>query len=129
MTALIKVSVLSAALVVSATAAYAEGDAAHGEQVFKQCKVCHAVGPNAKAGVGPAQNGVIGSKAGSRAGYSYSPAMKEAGEKGLVWDEATLDKYLTDPKGVVPGTKMVFPGLKNEKDRQDVIAYLKTQKG
>jgi cytochrome c len=129
MMAFIKISVLSAALVVSASAAYAAGDAAHGEVVFKQCKVCHAVGPTAKAGVGPAQNGVIGSKAGSRAGYNYSPAMKEAGEKGLVWDEATLDKYLTDPKAVVPGTKMVFPGLKNEKDRQDVIAYLETQKG
>jgi cytochrome c len=127
MTALIKIGVLSAALVWSASAAYAEGDAAHGEQVFKQCKVCHQVGPTAKPGVGPVQNGVVGSKAGSRAGFTYSPAMKEAGEKGLVWDEATLDKYLTDPKAIVPGTKMVFPGLKNEKDRKDVIAYLKTQ--
>jgi cytochrome c len=120
----IKIGMLSAALVWSVSA-YAEGDAAHGEQVFKQCKVCHAIGANAKAGVGPAQNGVIGSKAGSRAGYSYSTAMKEAGEKGLVWDEATLNKFLENPKAVVPGTKMVFPGVKNEKDRQDVIAYLK----
>jgi cytochrome c len=126
MSAFIKISVLSAALVWSASA-YAAGDAAHGEQVFKQCKVCHQVGPTAKAGVGPVQNGVVGTKAGSRPGFNYSTAMKEAGEKGLVWDEATLDKYLTDPKAMVPGTKMVFPGLKNEKDRQDVIAYLKTQ--
>jgi cytochrome c len=51
--------------------------------------------------------------------------MKEAGEKGLVWNDANLDKYLQNPKSLVPGTKMVFPGLKNEKDRQDVIAYLK----
>ncbi len=122
----IKIGMLSAALVWSASA-YAAGDAAHGEQVFKQCKVCHAVGPGAKAGVGPAQNNVVGSKAGTRAGYNYSPAMKEAGEKGIVWDEATLDKYLENPKALIPGTKMVFPGLKNEKDRQDVIAYLKTQ--
>ncbi len=122
----IKIGMLSAALVWSASA-YAEGDAAHGEQVFKQCKVCHAVGPAAKAGVGPAQNNVVGSKAGTRPGYNYSSAMKEAGEKGIVWDEATLDKYLENPKALVPGTKMVFPGLKNEKDRQDVIAYLKTQ--
>ncbi|MFZ1110577.1 MAG: cytochrome c family protein [Rhodomicrobium sp.] len=126
MTAFIKITVLSAALVWSASA-YAEGDAVHGEQVFKQCKVCHTIGPGAKALVGPAQNGVVGSKAGSRPGFNYSPAMKAAGENGIVWDEATLDKYLTDPKSVVPGTKMVFPGLKNEKDRQDVIAYLKTQ--
>ncbi len=120
----IKIGMLSAALVWSASA-YAAGDVAHGEQVFKQCKVCHAVGPGAKAGVGPAQNNVVGSKAGTRAGYNYSPAMKEAGEKGIVWDEATLDKYLENPKALIPGTKMVFPGLKNEKDRQDVIAYLK----
>lgn len=127
MTAYIKIGILGAALVLSASAAYAEGDVAHGEVVFKQCKICHAVGPNAKAGVGPAQNGVVGSKAGSRAGYTYSPAMKEAGEKGIVWDEATLDKYLENPKAIVPGTKMAFAGLKNPQDRQDVIAYLKTQ--
>ncbi len=122
----IKAGMLGAALVWSASA-YAAGDAAHGEQVFKQCKVCHAIGPGAKAGVGPAQNNVVGSKAGTRPGYNYSPAMKEAGEKGIVWDEATLDKYLENPKALVPGTKMVFPGLKSEKDRQDVIAYLETQ--
>lgn len=127
MTTFIKISVLSAALVWSASAAYAEGDATHGEQVFKQCKVCHQVGPGAKATVGPAQNNVVGSKAGARPGFNYSPAMKKAGEDGVVWDEATLDKYLADPKAMVPGTKMAFPGLKNEKDRQDVIAYLKTQ--
>jgi cytochrome c len=129
MTALIKIGVLSAALVWTASAASAAGDPVHGEQVFKQCKVCHAVGANAKAGVGPVQNNVVGSKAGTRAGYNYSPAMKEAGEKGVVWDEATLDKYLENPKALVPGTKMVYPGLKSEKDRQDVIAYLKTQTG
>jgi cytochrome c len=121
----IKCSVLSVALVWSASA-YADGDATHGEVVFKQqCKVCHAIGAGAKAGVGPAQNGVFGAKAGSRPGFPYSTAMKEAGEKGTVWDAATLDKYLENPKGVVPGTKMAFPGLKSEKDRQDVIAYLK----
>jgi cytochrome c len=120
----IKIGMLSAALVWSVSA-YAEGDAAHGEQVFKQCKVCHSIGANAKSGVGPEQNGVYGAKAGSRAGYNFSPAMKEAGEKGLAWNDANLDKFLENPKALVPGTKMVFPGLKNEKDRQDVIAYLK----
>ena len=120
----IKIGMLSAALVWSVSA-YADGDAAHGEQVFKQCKICHSVGANAKAGVGPEQNGVYGSKAGSRAGYNFSAAMKEAGEKGLAWNDANLDKFLENPKALVPGTKMVFPGLKNEKDRQDVIAYLK----
>jgi cytochrome c2/outer membrane protein assembly factor BamD (BamD/ComL family) len=113
----------------NSASAYAEsGDAAHGEQVFKQCKVCHAIGPGAKAGVGPAQNGVYGSKAASRGGYDYSRAMKEVGDNGLVWNGANLDKYLENPKAFVPGTKMVFPGLKNEKDRQDVIAYLKANR-
>ena len=125
MTRVVGIGVLSAALIWSASAALAEGDAAHGEQVFKQCKVCHAIGSGAKAGVGPEQNGVYGAKAGSRTGYTYSAAMKEAGEKGLVWSDENLDKYLANPKAVVPGTKMVFPGLKSEKDRQDVIAYLK----
>ena len=125
MTRVVGIGVLSAALIWSASAAFAEGDAAHGEQVFKQCKVCHAIGPGAKAGVGPEQNGVYGAKAGSRTGYNYSAAMKEAGEKGLIWSDENLDKYLANPKAVVPGTKMVFPGVKSEKDRQDVIAYLK----
>ena len=127
MATFIKMSVLAAALVWSANA-LAAGDAARGEQVFKQqCKICHALGPGAKAGVGPEQNNLIGSKAGSRPGFNYSPAMKEAGEKGLVWTEENVDKYLENPKALVPGTKMIFPGLKKPEDRADVIAYLKTQ--
>lgn len=128
MTTLIKATLLGAALVWSANA-YAAGDAAHGETVFKQCKICHAVGANAKAGVGPAQNNLVGAKAGARPGFNYSPAMKEAGEKGIVWTPENLDKFLENPKAMVPGTKMVFPGLKNAKDREDVIAYLDTQHG
>ena len=124
----IKAAVLGAALVWSAGAYAAEGNAEHGKVVFNQCKICHAVGPGAKAGVGPEQNGVVGSKAGVRPGYNYSPAMKEAGEKGMVWTPENLDKFLENPKAVVPGTKMVFPGLKNPQHRADVIAYLETQK-
>jgi cytochrome c2 len=128
MTKLIQAAMLGAALVWSASA-YAAGDAAHGEAVFKQCKMCHSVGANAKAGVGPVQNNLIGSKAGSREGYSYSTAMKEAGEKGLVWTEENIEKFLENPKALVPGTKMVFPGLKEAQDRADVVAYLMTQTG
>ena len=128
MTKFIQTAVLGAALVWSANA-FAAGDAAHGEAVFKQCKMCHAVGATAKPGVGPVQNNLVGATAGARAGYNYSSAMKEAGEKGLVWTEENLDKYLENPKAVVAGTKMVFPGLKNAQDRADVIAYLKTQTG
>lgn len=126
MTAVLKLGVLATALIWSGSA-FAAGDAAHGEQVFKQCKVCHAVGPGAKAGVGPVQNNLIGAKAGARPGYNYSPAMKAAGEGGLVWTEENLDKYLENPKALVAGTKMIFPGLKKPEDRADVIAYLKTQ--
>jgi cytochrome c len=127
MTTLIKVSAIGAALVWSAGAYALEGNADHGKIVFNQCKVCHQVGPGAKAGVGPEQNNLIGSKAGARPGYNYSTAMKEQGEKGLVWTEENLDKYLENPKALVPGTKMIFPGLKKPEDRADVIAYLKTQ--
>ncbi len=127
MNTFIKVSVLGAALVWSA-GAYA-ADAAHGAAVFKQCKICHQVGPGAKAGVGPEQNNLIGSTAGSRPGYNYSPAMKAKGAEGLTWTPENLDKFLADPKGFVPGTKMVFPGLKKPEDRADVIAYLETQTG
>jgi cytochrome c len=125
---IVQAAMLGGALVWSA-GAYAAGDAAHGEAVFKQCKMCHAVGPTARPGVGPVQNNLIGATAGSRPGFNYSSAMKEAGEKGLVWTEANVDKFLENPKGLVAGTKMVFPGLKTAQDREDVIAYLKTQTG
>ncbi|KAI94280.1 cytochrome C [Rhodomicrobium udaipurense JA643] len=121
----IKIAMVGAALVWSASA-YAAGDPVKGEQVFKQCKICHQVGPTAKPGVGPVQNNVVGSKAGTRPGFNYSEAMKNS---GLTWDEATLDKYLENPKAIVPGTKMVFVGLKNPQDRADVIAFLATQHG
>jgi len=121
----VKIAMVGAALVWSASA-YAAGDPVKGEQVFKQCKICHQVGPTAKPGVGPVQNNVVGSKAGSRPGFNYSDAVKNS---GLTWDEATLDKYLENPKAIIPGTKMAFVGLKNPQDRLDVIAYLKTQTG
>src|SRR5208337_2007284 len=129
MTSFIEAAALGAALVWSASAFAQEGNAEHGKAVFNQCKICHAVGPGAKAGVGPEQNNLVGSVAGSRPGYNYSPAMKEAGAKGLVWNEENIGKFIENPKTVVPGTKMVFPGLKNAQDRADVIAYLKTQTG
>ena len=76
--------------------------------------------------VGPSLSAVIGRKAGTEAGYSYSPAMKQA---NIVWDAKSLDAYLTDPQKVVPGNKMPFPGLKSDHDRNDVIAYLASQGG
>lgn len=117
-----------AAIAGFSTTAMAEGDAAKGENVFKKCKICHQVGEGAKNQVGPQLNGIIGRKAGSLADFNYSPAMKEAGEKGLVWNEESIAKYAENPKDFVPKNKMAFVGLKKEDERADVIAYLKTLK-
>jgi len=101
------------------------GDADKGKKVFNKCKACHAVGEGAKNKVGPALNNIIGAKAGAVEGFKYSAAMKEAGEKGMVWDDANLDKYLEKPREFIPKNKMSFPGLRKEDDRKNVIAYLK----
>jgi cytochrome c2 len=119
---------VAAAIASLSTTAMAEGDAAKGENVFKKCKICHQVGEGAKNQVGPQLNGVIGRKAGSLPDFTYSPAMKEAGEKGLEWSEETIGKYVENPKDFVPKNKMAFVGLKKEDERADVIAYLKTLK-
>ena len=97
-------------------------DAALGEKVFLQCKACHQIGQNAKNGVGPMLNGLFGRKAGTIEGFSYSPANKNS---GITWDEATFRDYIKDPKAKIPGTKMVFPGLKDPKQVDDIVAYLK----
>jgi len=114
-------SVAVAALIASIGAALAQ-DAGAGEKVFAKCKICHQIGESAKNMVGPVLNGVVGRKAGSYPGYHYSDANEKS---GITWDEAELKKYLKDPKGVVPGTKMIFPGLPSEKEIDNVIAYLK----
>ena len=99
-------------------------DAAAGEKVFTKCKVCHVADQDQNK-IGPSLNGVIGRTAGTHPGYTYSQAMIAAGKSGVVWDEATLTTYLRDPKAMVKGTKMAFPGLKKDEDIANVIAYLK----
>ena len=122
MSNLLKIAAIAASVAfVGAVPALAEGDAVAGKAVFNQCKACHQVGPEAKNGVGPVLNGIVGRKAGEGAGYNYSDANKNS---GLTWDEATLRAYLTDPKAKVPGTKMIFPGIKREKQLDDLMAYL-----
>jgi cytochrome c len=94
-----------------------------GQKAFKQqCGLCHdtAAGKNR---VGPSLFGVVGRKAGSVEGFHYSDANKNS---GLTWDEATLDKYLADPRGVVPGTTMTYAGVKNDQQRHDIVSYLAT---
>ena len=122
MSNLLKIAAIAASVAfVGAVPALADGDAVAGKAVFNQCKACHQVGPEAKNGVGPVLNGIVGRKAGEVAGYNYSDANKNS---GLTWDEATLRAYLPDPKAKVPGTKMIFPGIKREKQLDDLMAYL-----
>jgi cytochrome c len=97
-------------------------DAASGEKIFVQCKACHQIGENAKNAVGPVLNGLFGRKAGMIEGFSYSSANKNS---GITWDEATFREYIKDPKAKIPGTKMIFPGLKDPKQIDDIVAYLK----
>ena len=104
----------------------ADGNADNGEDVFKKCRACHDVGPGAKNKVGPLLDGIIGRTSGTVEGFAYSEANKDAGAKGLVWTEELLLKYLENPAAFMPKNKMAFAGLKDEQDRNDVIAYLKS---
>jgi len=103
-----------------------QGNAADGAEVFKKCRACHDVGPEAKNKVGPMLNDLIGRIAGTVPQFAYSEANKAAGAKGLTWSEESLSKYLEDPRAFMPGTKMAFAGLRDPQDRSDLIAYLKT---
>jgi cytochrome c len=102
------------------------GDSANGEKVFRKCKACHDVGPEAKAKVGPPLTGIIGRTAGTVEGFKYSDAMMAAGTGGLIWSPETIGELIEKPKDFVPGTKMTFAGLRKEEERADVIAYLAT---
>jgi cytochrome c len=114
--------VLAVAMIALTPAAAHAADAEAGKTVFNKCKACHQVDKNA---VGPMMKGVIGRAAGSVEGYKYSDAMKNS---GLTWDAATLKEYLADPKKKVPGNKMVFAGIKDPTDEDNLIAYLETLK-
>ena len=116
------VGCLSAARVTTATG----GDAARGARVFQRCFSCHSVDPNETAQLqGPSLYRVLGRRAGSVPGFSYSNAMKAKGAAGLVWTADALDRFVSDPEGFVPGTPMVvLPPLSDAQERADLIAYL-----
>ena len=114
-----------ALLAASSPAALAAGDVEKGKAVFKRCQVCHVHDTKTNK-VGPHLGDVAGRKAGSVEGFKYSDAMKKKGEEGLVWTDENLAAYLKDPKGFVPGNKMVFVGIKKDDELADVIAYLKS---
>jgi cytochrome c len=119
---MLRIAVMGLGLLAFTPAAFAQ-DAAAGEKVFLQCRSCHQVGPTAKNQIGPVLNGLFGRTAGHVEGYAYSDANKKS---GLTWDEATFRDYIKDPKAKVPGTKMIYAGLKDEKRVSDLIAYLHT---
>ncbi len=110
-------------LVVGTGPAFAADDTARGKKVFNKCKACHTLDAG-KHRVGPSLDGVIGRTAGTAPGYKYSKAMKAYGDSGIIWSAETLNVYLENPRKVVKGTKMAFPGLKKPQDRLDLIAYL-----
>lgn len=116
-----RIAAMALILVCTAATSVAAQDAGAGEKAFAVCKGCHQVGEGAKNSAGPTLNGIVGRAAGTNANYSYSTANKNS---GLTWDEATLREYLKDPKAKVPGTKMMFAGIKDEQKLTDLIAFL-----
>lgn len=106
--------------------AKASADAAKGEKTFSKCKACHKT--DGKNAVGPHLDGVVNRPVASVADFNYGDAMKKHATEITAWDPESIEKFIADPKGVVPGTKMTFAGLKNIQDRADVVAYLETLK-
>jgi cytochrome c len=100
------------------TSSFAAGDPDHGVKVYRQCMICHSLDKN---GIGPSHRDVFGRTAGSVPDYSYSAALKGS---NIIWNETTLDHWLTNPQALVPGTKMMF-SVGDAQDRADVIAFLK----
>jgi cytochrome c len=109
-------------LLASLPAAYQSADLDNGQAKFALCQTCHTVGKGEVAMVGPNLWGVFGRKAGSAPGFDYSDGLKAL---GVTWDAPTIDKWISNPRGMVPGTKMTYLGMENSKDRTDVVAYLK----
>jgi cytochrome c len=113
---------LAATALLGLASAHAQ-DAAAGGMAFMQCADCHS--PTGSDGVGPGLKGIFGRRAGSKAGFLYSPALKKS---TVVWDDTALDNFLTSPQSAQPGTTMAWPGEDDPKVRADLIAYLKTLK-
>jgi cytochrome c len=111
-----------ALVIVATTAPVLAQDIDAGERSFRKCTPCHSIGPEATNKLGPVLNGLDGRKSGTVEKYSYTDANKNS---GITWSEAAFAEYITDPRAKIPNTKMIFPGIKNEKERADLWAYLK----
>ena len=114
--------VCSATLIVALPALAVAQDLENGKAVWNKCRACHQIGEGAKNLVGPVLNGLFGRKAGTIEGFNYSDANKSS---GITWDEATFREYIKNPKAKIPNTKMVFVGLSDEKDIEDLLTFLK----
>ncbi len=114
------------ALLIVQGAALAEGDAAKGKEAFAKCGICHNFQTN---GVGPELKGIVGRKAASAPDYAYSAGMKKLGEDGFVWTAENIDKWITNPKAMLPDSPMaqLFQGIPDAQERANIIAYLQTQ--
>ena len=119
---MLRTLITAAALIAASAGVTLAQDVEKGAAVFKKCSPCHKIGPGATNLVGPELDGLDGRHSGSVAGYTYSDANKNS---GIVWEEATFKEYIKDPRAKIPGTKMVFVGIKNEQDINDLWAYLK----
>jgi cytochrome c len=116
------------ALLAISAPAQAAGDAEKGKAAFAKCAICHQVGPGAATLVGPELNSIVGRKAGSVADYPYSAGMKKLAGEGFTWTEENIDKWIADPKAMIPDSPMAlaFQGVADAGERADIIAYLKT---
>jgi cytochrome c len=103
----------------------ASGDPERGQEIYRQCSACHAIGEGAKNRAGPHLNRIFDRQAGQEEGFRYSPSFARASAGGLTWDYDTLDAFLENPRALVSGTRMSFRGLKDEQDRNDVLAYIR----
>ena len=113
--------IVTAALIAISSAPGITQDAQKGRMVFNICLACHAIGPGAQNKIGPELNGLDGRKAGTMPNFDYSDANKNS---GIVWNQQTFEDYIKNPMAKVPGTKMVFPGIKNEQQVKDLWAYV-----
>lgn len=120
--------VMAAAASMPVAAFADEGDAAAGQRVFNQCRACHTINEGGRSGVGPNLWGIVGRRAGSIEGFRYSSNLRELAAGGLTWTEDRLRAYIQNPKSVVPTGSMSYPGLRNETQLRDLMAYLAAQK-
>jgi cytochrome c len=109
--------------------ALAEGDAAKGKEAYAKCGICHQVGPTAQNAIGPELNKIVGRRAATAPGFTYSPGMKKLGDEGFTWTAENLDKWIADPKAMLPDSPMaqLFQGIPDAGERANIIAYLQTQ--